>query len=166
MAGLAAIAWTPFATLSTMPDETPPFATPADAEPMHAVVAIVRRDERVLFVRRSPAARGAVGYWTPVSGRLEPGETEPQALRREVREEVGLEVEARAKVATIASRDGRYLLHFWTCTLLGGEARPVSDEVADLRWLRLDELHALAPVFEEDVRIVSDACAEPDAPPS
>jgi 8-oxo-dGTP diphosphatase len=130
--------------------------------PRHAVVAIVRRGERVLFVRRSQAARGAAGYWTPVSGGVEPGETERQALRREVREEVGLLVEAHAKVATIPTRDGRYLLHFWTCRLLAGEARAASDEVADLRWLTLTELRRLTPVFDEDVRIVAAALARPD----
>ncbi len=134
-----------------------PRVEPADGTPRHAVVALVWSNERVLFVKRSPAARGAVGYWTPVSGGLEPGETEPQALRREVSEEVGLQVEARAKVASIPSRDGRYLLHFWTCDVLGGEARPVSDEVAELRWLTLDELRSLEPVFHEDVEVVSGA---------
>jgi 8-oxo-dGTP diphosphatase len=136
---------------------------PADGAQRQAVVALVWRDERVLFVRRSAAARSAVGYWTPVSGGIEPGETEPQALRREVREEVGLQVEARAKVACIPSRDGRYLLHFWTCDVLGGEAQPVSDEVADLRWLTLSELRTLSPVFFEDVEVVSAAWQGDDA---
>ena len=125
----------------------------------HAVVAIVVCNERVLFVKRSAASRGAAGYWTPVSGGVEPGESEPEAVRREVREEVALEVEAEAKVATIESHDGRYLLHFWTCRLIAGEARVRSAEVADLRWLDQAELSELAPVFDEDVRIVRAALA-------
>ena len=126
----------------------------ATGAPRHAVVAIIERDARVLFVRRSSAARAAAGYWTPVSGGVEAGETEREALEREVREEVTLEVVAEAKVATIPTHDRRYLLHFWTCRLIAGEARVASDEVADLRWLSRDELRALAPVFDEDVRIV------------
>jgi len=129
--------------------------TPSVAgDPRHAVVAIIEHDARVLFVQRSPAARAAAGYWTPVSGGVEAGETEREALEREVREEVALEVVAEAKVATIPTLDRRYLLHFWTCRLIAGEARVASDEVADLRWLSRDELRALAPVFDEDVRIV------------
>lgn len=125
--------------------------------PRHAVVAIVERDERVLFVRRSPAARAAAGYWTPVSGGVEAGESEREAVAREVREEVALEVEADTKVATITTHDGRFLLHFWTCRLTGGEARVASPEVAELRWLARDELRRLAPVFDDDVRVVLEA---------
>jgi 8-oxo-dGTP diphosphatase len=132
--------------------------------PRHAVVAIVERDERVLFVRRSSAARAAAGFWTPVSGGVEAGESEREAVAREVREEVALEVEADTKVATITTHDGRYLLHFWTCRLTGGEARVASPEVDELRWLSRDELRRLTPVFDDDVRIVLEAmCGAPSA---
>lgn len=142
-----------------MSEHTDEAGQPSADELRHAVVAIVVRNERALFVRRSAASRGAAGYWTPVSGGVEPGESEPEAVRREVLEEVALEVEAETKVATIATHDGRYLLHFWTCRLLAGEARVRSAEVADLRWLDQAELAELAPAFEEDVRIVRAALA-------
>jgi len=145
--------------LTPMYEFVKPAGQPSADAFCHAVVAIVVRDERALFVKRSEASRGAAGYWTPVSGGVEPGESEAEAVRREVREEVALEVEAEAKVATIESHDGRYLLHFWTCRLIAGEARVRSAEVADLRWLDQAELAELAPVFDEDVRIVRAALA-------
>ena len=120
----------------------------------HAVVAIIVDRGRALFVRRSHAARAAGGYWTPVSGGVEPGESEADAVAREVREEVDLTVAAAARVASIPTHDGGYLLHFWRCRLIEGTARVASDEVADLRWCTPGELSTLAPVFEEDVRIV------------
>ena len=138
-----------------MPEES-------NARMLHAVVAIVQRDKRVLFVQRSSASRGFAGYWTPVSGGVEAAESERQALRREVREEVALEIEPGEKVATIPTRDGRYLLHFWTCAVVAGEPRVSSEEVADLRWLTLAELARLQPVFEEDVRIVSAVMSDAD----
>jgi 8-oxo-dGTP diphosphatase len=146
------------------PSMTSPTTPDAVGSPRHAVVAIIERDARVLFVQRSPAARAAPGYWTPVSGSVEAGETEREALAREVREEVALEVVAEAKVATIPTHDRRYLLHFWTCRLIAGEARVASDEVADLRWLTRAELRALAPVFEDDVRIVLEAMRDGSTP--
>ena len=130
--------------------------------PRDAVVAIIRDRGRFLFVQRSFAARAAPGYWTPVSGAVEPGESEAEAVAREVREEVDLTVEADARVASVPTHDGRYVLHFWTCRIVAGDARVASDEVADLRWCTPEELGALAPVFAEDVRIAL-AAAPADA---
>jgi len=129
-------------------DESPPNVL------RHAVVAIIVRDGRALFVQRSHAARAAAGYWTPVSGGVDSGEREIDAVAREVREEVGLDVEAQSRVASIPTHDGRYQLHFWTCRLIAGEPRPTSDEVADVGWFTPAELRTLRPVFEEDVAIV------------
>jgi lipoyl(octanoyl) transferase len=53
-------------------------------------VVPVGEDGRVLLLRRS-AARG--GFWQPVTGRIEPGETPEEAARRELREETGADVE-------------------------------------------------------------------------
>ena len=126
---------------------------------LDAVVALIVDRGRALFVQRSPAARAAAGYWTPVSGAVEPGESERDALAREVLEEVALSVEADVKVASVPTDDGRYILHFWTCRIVAGDARIASDEVADLRWCTPEELRTLAPVFEEDVRIALHAVA-------
>ena len=133
--------------------ETPSDAT---AERRHAVAAIIVRGAHALFVRRSRSARAAAGYWTPVSGGIEAGEGEREALAREVREEVALEVAAERRVATIPTHDERYWLHFWTCRILAGEPRIASDEVDAVRWYAREELATLSPVFDEDVRIVLD----------
>ncbi len=55
--------------------------------------ALIRRDGRFLACRRPPEkARG--GLWEFVGGKLEPGETGREALVRECREELGIEIEA------------------------------------------------------------------------
>src|SRR2546423_10842594 len=63
-----------------------------------AVCVIVRREDgRFLFIERA-AGKLAAGYWTPVTGRLEAGETLAEAARREVREETGLECSIGAEL--------------------------------------------------------------------
>ena len=64
----------------------------ADAPPDLRTVSVVpvADDGRVLLLRRTEA-RG--GFWQPVTGRLEPGESHAQAARRELREETGADVE-------------------------------------------------------------------------
>ena len=64
-----------------------------------AVVAVLRSKDRLLVIKRAP---GVIlpGYWTPPSGRIEPGETHEQALIREVVEELGVKATPIAKVAS------------------------------------------------------------------
>ena len=125
----------------------------SQANRRHAVVAVIRKEDRFLFVKRSAYTEAASGYWCPVSGRIEAGETQEAALKREVREEVGLEVRAVKKVAEIPSHDGQFVLHFWTTEITAGEAKISSHEVAELRWVTLTELKHLQPTFEEDVKV-------------
>jgi lipoyl(octanoyl) transferase len=62
-----------------------------DGRPTLRTVSVVpvSEDGRVLLLQRS-AERG--GFWQPVTGRIEPGETEEQAARRELHEETGADV--------------------------------------------------------------------------
>lgn len=129
------------------------------SERIQAVVAIIERAGAFLFVRRSDYNQTASGYWCPVGGRVERGETQQEALKREVLEEVGLEVVAVEKVAEIASADNRFALHFWRTEILGGEAHIASHEATALRWVTLAELRGLRPTFEEDIEIVERVAA-------
>lgn len=118
---------------------------------LHAVVVVLRDGDRVLVIRRGPAAERS-GYWAPPSGRIEPGETQADAVVREAREELGLEVRPRAKVWECPTDDRRYTLHWWTADAAGGELVPDSGEVAEVRWVTAPEFARLSPVFDDDVR--------------
>jgi 8-oxo-dGTP pyrophosphatase MutT (NUDIX family) len=117
-----------------------------------AVAAILQRaDGRYLLIRRAPG-RPAEGFWTPVTGRLEPGETPGRAAAREVMEEVGLAVRAGAIALEGETQDGRYGLVWVEVTLEDAAAarRPLtlkSDEVAEARWATPAEAVALEPMF-------------------
>jgi 8-oxo-dGTP diphosphatase len=76
-----------------------------------AVVAVLRSKDRLLVIKRAP---GVIlpGYWTPPSGRIEPGETHEQALIREVVEELGVKATPIAKVWECPTDDGEFLLHW------------------------------------------------------
>jgi 8-oxo-dGTP diphosphatase len=118
---------------------------------LDGVVAIVARDGRILVIQR---AEGVVfpGYWAPLSGRVEPGESQADALVREVHEEVGLRVRAGRKVWECPSSDGVYRLHWWTALLDDAAAEVVADprEVAAFAWIDPAEFERLDPVFEAD----------------
>jgi 8-oxo-dGTP pyrophosphatase MutT (NUDIX family) len=114
-----------------------------------AIVAVLRRADRVLVIKRGPAARCS-GYWAPLSGKLEPGETQEEALVREVREEVGLTVAPLAKVWECETDDRLFRLHWWTAEAGTGEVVAEPGEVSEARWVTAEEFLAMDPVFDGD----------------
>jgi 8-oxo-dGTP pyrophosphatase MutT (NUDIX family) len=114
-----------------------------------AVVAVLRDAGRVLVIRRGPAVLNP-GYWALPSGRVEPGESQPDALVREAREELGLTVEPVAKVWECDTDDGAFRLHWWLAEVVDGELAPDPGEVAEARWLPPDEFPRLDRTFAGD----------------
>ena len=118
-----------------------------------AVVAIIQKAGTFLFIKRSNYIDTAAGYWCPVSGRVEENETQIEALEREVKEEVGLSVKALKKICEIPSHNNQFILHFWTTEIISGEASVASDEATEFKWVTLEQMKQLHPVFEEDIKV-------------
>ena len=85
-----------------------------------------------------------------MSGRIEEGESQEETLVREVREEVGLEVQPVAKVWECRTDDQIYRLHWWTTRVVGGDVEPDGVEVEEVRWVTASEFEKLEPTFAED----------------
>jgi 8-oxo-dGTP pyrophosphatase MutT (NUDIX family) len=114
-----------------------------------AVVAVLARAGRVMVIRRGPQVLNP-GYWTLPSGRIESGESQPAAVIREVREELGLAVRPLAKVWECDADGADFWLHWWTAEVTGGDLDPEPGEVAVARWLWPAEFTQLSPTFAGD----------------
>jgi ADP-ribose pyrophosphatase YjhB (NUDIX family) len=111
----------------------------------------------VLLVRR--AVEPYKGRWDIPGGFLEEGEHPLDGLRRELREETGLEVEPLEFLGVWMDRYGgesaaeATLNLYWTARTTGGEAE-AADDVDDLRWFRADELPPPDELAFENVPLV------------
>lgn len=117
-----------------------------------AIAAVIRRqDGRFLIIRRA-AGRPAAGYWTPVTGKVEPGESLEQAVEREVLEEVGLHIAAGRELHRCPTSDGRWMLVWLEARIDETEAaRRIAikeDEISAADWVTADEAVSRQPMFE------------------
>ena len=115
---------------------------------LEAVVAVITKGDKVLLIERAPSVRGA-GYWAPVSGEVEAGESQEAAVVREAMEEVRLTVRPLRKVWENISSRGTFRLHWWLAEYVAGELALDKREVSDARWLTAEEILSLK-IFEGD----------------
>jgi 8-oxo-dGTP diphosphatase len=92
---------------------------------------------RFLAARRTAPPEFA-GRWELPGGKVEPGESAQEALARELREELGVEVEAQERLPGEWVLKADLVLHAWWAPLLKGEPQPLQDH-DDLRWLTPEE---------------------------
>jgi len=120
--------------------------------------AIVRDTEgRVLFVRRRDN-----GHWVMPAGSLELGESILDCVRREVKEESGLDVVAATLVAIYSEPrfaftnayggEHQMLALVFRIDAWAGELAIATDETIDARFFALEALPDLPPLYEETLR--------------
>lgn len=111
------------------------------ATPHYDVTAgMIWNDSGQLLIAQRPPEGLLGGLWEFPGGKQEAGESLPDCLRRELREELAIEVEVGSLFAVV--RHGfthfRITLHAFTCRYLGGEPQRLG--VHDFAWVLPDEL--------------------------
>jgi 8-oxo-dGTP diphosphatase len=110
--------------------------------PMVAVGAVVKEGNSIVLVKRTHEP--GKGFWSIPGGLVELGEPVKDAVKREVREETGLEVEIDKLIDAIDNivhdRSMRLKFHY---VLIDFLAHPVAGELQDtskVRWVKAGEL--------------------------
>ncbi len=91
---------------------------------------------RLLLIRRG--REPGRGLWSIPGGKVEPGESDTVALRREMREETGLEVVVGRHVGSVErpAPGGVFDIHDYRCSVTGGDLSP-GDDADAARWVDL-----------------------------
>jgi ADP-ribose pyrophosphatase YjhB (NUDIX family) len=98
---------------------------------------------RLLMIKRGhePGA----GLWSIPGGRIEPGETDAEALVREMLEETGLAVQVGPLIGSVQRPglgDAVIDIRDYAATVTGGTLRP-GDDAADARWVNMADMGSL-----------------------
>jgi A/G-specific adenine glycosylase len=105
--------------------------------------AIIRKNGRILITQR-PHEGLLGGLWEFPGGKRHDGESLPECVAREIREELGIEITVGEPLVAVrhAYSHFRITLHAFLCTPLRGRVKKIG--VADYRWVKPDELAAFA----------------------
>jgi 8-oxo-dGTP diphosphatase len=93
---------------------------------IRVVAAVIEREGRYLITQRRPTAVLAL-LWEFPGGRVEAGETDAAALKREVRHRLGVEVEAGQLISFVSHPYEKYVvdLYLYECHIKSGELAPL-----------------------------------------
>lgn len=105
---------------------------------IEVVAAIILRDGRIFATQRGYGEWK--DWWEFPGGKIEPGESPEDALKREIREELATEIEVDELLTTVEYDYPKFHLtmHCYLCTIISGDLSLLEHE--DARWLALDEL--------------------------
>jgi (d)CTP diphosphatase len=125
---------------------------PSQSQPAirrRGVVAVVHIEERFLVIRRAAGIAAPRKFCFPGGG-IEPGESEQDALRREVQEELSASARALRCIWRSVTPWGVDLA-WWLCELSDpGQVVPNPAEVESVHWLLPTEMMALAELLESN----------------
>lgn len=117
-------------------------------------VAVIWNEQRQILIDRRKQSGLLGGLWEFPGGKLEPGETVEACIRREIQEELGIEVEVGDRLISVDHTYShfRVTLEVHHCRHLSGEPQPLeSDEV---RWVTLDEIDTF-PFPAANIKIIA-----------
>jgi 8-oxo-dGTP diphosphatase len=110
--------------------------------PIRVVCAIIRDGFGRLLLAQRPAHKHLGGKWEFAGGKIEPGESPPVALAREIKEELGCDIEVGRALPPFTHDYGTTLIEMlpFICSLTNGSCAPHPHEHIAVQWVALPEI--------------------------
>lgn len=124
---------------------------------LEVVAAVIRQDDSIFITQRS--AGDFKDMWEFPGGKIEPGETPEQALKREIMEELDTQIEVDGFICSVEHRYSTFQvnLHFYLCHVVSGELKLLEHEAA--KWIPLDDGVAKVDWLPADRYAITDIMA-------
>ena len=108
---------------------------------IEVVAAVIRKEDKIFATQRGYGEWQ--DWWEFPGGKMEPGETPEEALKREIHEELSTEISVDAFLCTVEYGYPKFHLtmHCYLCSLLS-EALHLNEHEA-AKWLSMDELNSV-----------------------
>lgn len=116
------------------------------------VGAILMRDGKLLLGLRAPHKKAAPNTWDTIGGHVEQGETDEQAMLREVHEEAGVTPTSFSLLTTTKWEGVESYAIYTVTSWTGGDPRLADNEHTELRWFTPQEAAALPNLAAEEYR--------------
>jgi len=115
---------------------------------MVGVCGIVFNEEGKLLLMKHKKKTPWYGYWIIPGGKLEFGESLENCIRREIKEEFGIEIKIEKLVTALVSKESEKVKHpivliFFLSKALSNELRIKEDEVKEAGWFSLEEIERM-----------------------
>ena len=116
---------------------------PCDRAKLEVAAGVLRDEAGRVLVSRRPEGRDLAGRWEFPGGKIDPGETAEDALRRELAEELDIRIGRHRPLVSVRHkyRDKIVRLRLFEIHSFDGTARGVEGQL--LRWVETDELRSL-----------------------
>ncbi len=103
-------------------------------------VGVIWNHQKQILIDKRRAEGSLGGLWEFPGGKLEPGETLEDCIKREIQEELAIEIEVKEHLITIEHTytDFKVTLNVYQCDYISGEPQPLESD--EIRWVRLDEI--------------------------
>ena len=127
--------------------------SPDPAEAVDVAAAVIERDDGSFLLAQRPQGKAYAGYWEFPGGKVEAGEPVAEALRRELHEELGIDlVQAYPWITRVYNYPhATVLLHFYRVLKWQGEPHPHEDQA--LAWQRCGAL-SVAPMLPANAPVL------------
>ncbi len=121
---------------------TEPEARLVETKVIHVAVAVIENDDGRILIAQRPVDKHMGGKWEFPGGKVEAGESLPQAMKRELQEELGVETETVSPVIQIRHEypEKTVLLDVWRVRITHGQ--PHGAEGQPVVWAALSDLKA------------------------
>lgn len=121
-------------------------------------VAVIRDDRDLILIDRRLAKGLLGGFWEFPGGKIEGNETVQECIKREILEEIGIDIALDSHLITIDHTYSHFRvnLQVYNCRYLSGQARAI--ECEEIRWVTIQELdnYTFPAANQEIIRALKD----------